>query len=390
MTGALDRRGRFMILSSAFVLTGAATVTLGLILPELREAWSMGAGRISWLFTAQFTGSAVGSILSTRRLDWSLLLGYGFMGVGLLLLAFAGSAFALIATTFVGLGLGGAIPATNLRIAYDHPENRGAALAKLNLIWGLGTTGFPLILAMAADRISLRLPVAWIGAASLLAVLPLLRIPVPSTPASLSASHGSSTDRGRGWTDFVSLIPFAAIFFCYVGTEATFGGWMVSLASEFESTGPTVALLIGSSFWAALLIGRGLAAPLLRNISENRLYWASLAVAGLGTGLLITVPRASVVWLAACLGGLGLASIFPLTVSLMTQHAERLGTDNTGWVFAAAGLGGASIPWLVGQITEFAGATRFGFAIPLLSLTLVAIFFYFLTRDRPGDRPLRP
>ena len=386
MTATLDRRGRFVLLSSAFVLTGAATVTLGPILPELQDAWSMGAGQISWLFTAQFLGSAIGSVLSTRRLDWSLPAGYLLMGAGLLMLALGGPESAIAAAFLVGFGLGSAIPATNLRIAYDDPENRGAALAKVNLVWGVGAAGLPLLLALVAGKISLRVPVAWIGVVSILVALPLLRTPVPPTPADRFKRGGAAGADSRpetgGRSDFISLLPFAAIFFLYVGTEATFGGWLVSLATEFETSAAKVALLIGSTFWAALLLGRGLAAPLLRRTTESRLYWICLGLAILGTTLVLLVPSISAVWIAAGIVGLGLAPLFPLSVSFMTQHAERLGTDNTGWIFAASGLGGASIPWLVGQIAELSSSTRFGFSTPLICLTLIALFFYFLIDEK--------
>ncbi len=391
MTGTLDRRGRFVLLSSAFVLTGAATVTLGPILPELQEAWSMGAGQISWLFAAQFIGSAFGSVLSTQRLDWSLPGGYALMGIGLLLLALGGPGLALAAASLVGLGLGSAIPATNLRIAYDDPENRGAALAKVNLIWGIGATGLPLLLALVAGRLSLRIPVAWIGAASLLVALPLLRVPVPPTPAGRSSrdpgpakdsADTATSPRPTGrHSDFIALLPFATVFFFYVGTEATFGGWLVSLAAELEAEASKVALLIGSTFWAALLIGRGLTASFLRRMTEHRLFALCLGLAVFGTALVLLIPELSVTWIAAGLVGFGLAPLFPLTVSFMTQRAERLRTDNTGWIFAASGLGGACVPWSVGQVAELWTSTRIGFSIPLICLTLVALIFYFLIEE---------
>jgi fucose permease len=69
------------------------------------------------------------------------------------------------------------------------------------------------------------------------------------------------------------------------------------------------------------------------------------------------------------LSGFGMAPIFPVVVA---AYADRAGASASGLVFSAAGLGGASVPWLVGFVSTASGSLRMG--LVTVSALIVAMF----------------
>src|SRR5205823_5406677 len=71
---------------------------------------------------------------------------------------------------------------------------------------------------------------------------------------------------GANWKSrYVPLL--GAVFFLYVGSEASFGGWIASYAKR-AIPGETSWILTPSFFWASLLFGRSIAPALLRRVPE--------------------------------------------------------------------------------------------------------------------------
>ena len=65
-------------------------------------------------------------------------------------------------------------------------------------------------------------------------------------------------------------------------------------------------------------------------------------MAARGTGLLIT---------GSVLAGLGLASIFPISVSLLPSWFGESANRASGAAFASGNTGGAILPWVVGAVS---------------------------------------
>ncbi len=364
-------------LYTGFLLTGVVTVLLGPLLPELSREWSLPVEKLAPLFVAQFLASAVGSLLSSYRQGLSLVVGYLLIAIGLSSLAMASWPLALAPVAAIGLGLGLAIPATNLRVAHAQPTRRGAALSSLNLVWGAGAVACPLLFAvrppgMSSDAVLLVLA----GAAGL--VLPCLAW--NARPAAAVAAPAASVPTRRRGGVLPGLVVIAAIMFLYVGIENTVGGWLVSLADEFQPARSATSLWIGSGFWAALLGGRVVAPLLLRRMSERMLYGGGLAVAGAGLLGFLTSGSQPGVALSAVAVGAGLAPLFPLTVSFLAELTASTRSRSTGWVFALAGTGGAVLPWLTARLAGGAERLGAGFVAPIAGLILLALLFGLLNR----------
>ncbi|MDE2979030.1 MAG: hypothetical protein OXU63_16140 [Acidobacteriota bacterium] len=360
-------------LYAGFLLTGVATVLLGPLLPELSREWSLPVDELAPLFVAQFLASALGSLLSSYRQGLSLVLGYLLIGVGLLSLAIAAWPLAVAAVAATGLGLGLAIPATNLRVAHSQPARRGAALSSLNLVWGAGAVACPLLFAVRPRGTSSDAVLVILAVAAGLVLVLLLRTPggaeARADLAGASAPSRSAAPAGQA----VALVAIAAILFLYVGIENAVGGWLVSLADQFQPARTAASLWIGSGFWAALLASRAIAPLLLRRISEPALYATGIALAGAGLfGLLAGRSQAQVA-VAAVAVGAGLAPLFPLTVSFLAELTAATRSRSTGWVFALAGTGGAALHWLTARIAGGADRLAAGFVAPMAGLALLAL-----------------
>ena len=371
----------FVPLAGGFVLNGVAAVLLGPLIPVMSPRWQVEPSEVAVLFLSQFVGSAVGSWLSSRNLRRSLLTGYALIAVGFLGLAFAGWPLAVMAGGLLGLGLGLTIPSTNLWLALTLGSRRGSGLAALNFVWGLGATLCPLIFALEGLGVE-TIPLLSALAVVALGVVGWLATELGSSPAAEDPQQVPKSDAAEGSMLRARALPLLAVLmFLYVGAETALGGWLVTLSEQLGDSPSMVSMLIGSGFWGAILMGRGLAILLLRKVEEAWLYRASLALALTGVVMVLAVPTRGGIATAALLAGLGLAPLFPLHVSFLTAATARDRARGTGWVFACAAVGGGTVPWLTAQLS---GETlRSGFVVPLLALMVMVAAFEGLGRRAP-------
>lgn len=369
---------------AAMILTGVMTALLGPMLPLLSARWTLTDARAGNLFTAQFAASIVGVGLSSviaRRWGYRACLALGVVleAAGAGLLARASWSLGLTAVCLYGTGLGLAIPIGNLWTAELNPERRAAALNLLNFSWGVGAVGCPF--AIAAFQFSHRIPLflyGMTGALVLMAVL-LSRISVDRTGVAQQNQGPSTGSKSvRAWSN--PLVPIlGALFFIYVGTEASLSGWVASYARRIDPSSQTLWALSPSFFWGMLLLGRALAPGMLRFMRETNLATAGLALASAATLLLISAHSLPAILVAASLAGFGLASVFPTNVALLSRWFGTTASPIASTMFALAGLGGAVLPWLVGIISTRFASLKLGLLVPLVG-TLVCLILYFANR----------
>ena len=350
-----------------FALIGITTVLLGPLLPTLAVHWGMRDLQSGYFFVAQYVGSTLGSLISTRALPR-----WGFTRVctgamlilcgGLEIFVLGSWQLGLAGVFFSGLGMALAIAASNLGVAQNNPGRAAAALSLLNFAWGIGAVACPFLIAAGLRYLPLTELVPALGVLPLLFALRFATLD-SSREARLPASP---------W----KLAPFlliTALACLYVGTENAVGGWIASYARDVALLSASAAAMAPSAFWGALLLGRGVAPGVLRSHSERTVYRLGLLTAVVGTTLVLTTHVVPLLLMGAAIVGLGLAALFPITVAVLSrdlgENSQRLG----GYFFAIGNLGGATIPFLVGAISTQAHSLRAGMALPLLSMTLMLI-----------------
>lgn len=363
---------------AAFVLTGTVTTLLGPLLPVLTARWSLDDARAGYFFTAQFAGSMAGvavsgALVSRYGFQVALAVGLAVMALGVGGLGLVSWPWAFVSVGCYGIGLGIAIPATNLFVAEASPNRRSAALNILNLAWGVGAVLAPPILAWFAARQRADAFIFGLAAALVAATVGIVLLASPIREAERSEVRPSSEPL-RWWRSPVFLV-FGALFFVYVGTENALAGWVAMYAQRLEAS--PAAASTPAFFWAALLAGRAVAPVSLRWLGETRLVLSGLLLAALGVVLLLSATTLPGVMLSTSVCGLGLATVFPTTIAQLSREFADANARAAAAAFALAGLGGATVPWLVGAWSTNVGSLRAGLMIPLIGcMVMIALHTY--------------
>jgi MFS transporter, FHS family, glucose/mannose:H+ symporter len=373
---------------AAFVPTGIVTVLLGPVLPALSARWWLSDAQAGQFFTAQFLASTVGVALSgalVPRLGYRIVmvLGLIFMAAGVGTLPLGSRVLGMASVACYGVGLGLTIPACNLLVAEVNPGKRAAAVSLLNFSWSVGAVACPFLLA-PFQRTGLITPFFyWLAGFVLLASATLARVSFPRP----SKRGGPAVERARPLIQMLrtpAANALGVLFFVYVGTENTMGGWLASYAKRLADSSGTLWVTAPSFFYGGLLAGRALAPVVLHRVPEVRLARASMVMALLGMVTLLASHSMAGVMISASVIGLGLAAMYPITISLLSgafgSGASRLGSV----MFMLAGFGAACMPWLVGITSTRMSSLKLGLAIPLVGSVLM-LGLYFRDWSRPAS-----
>jgi MFS transporter, FHS family, glucose/mannose:H+ symporter len=380
-----------VLLHLDFLVTGIVMTFLGPMLPILAARWSITDAKSGALIFVQFFNSMFGMLLSSilvQRLGYriTLIIGLLLMASGMILLASGPYLLGVVSVAILGFGYGITTPAGNLRTAELDPARSASALNVINAVWGIGAMSSPFLLAMAQRQRH----ATWFLYGTALALLVLLMVFlwarfVPDTRAPVA-----HTPRPRDglWTSRI-LAFVCVLFFVYVGTETSFGAWTATYAHRLSPTEKTFWAVVPSFYWGALLIGRAAAPIVLRFKRATSVAMGGLTIAMLGGTALVSARGIVGVIFGSILAGLGLASIFPISVSLLTRWFGDSARRASGPVFSSGNLGGAVVPWVVGVVSTHAGNLRLGFFVPLLGVVGMLAFYLISDASDAADASLQ-
>ncbi|HTS34799.1 MAG TPA: MFS transporter [Candidatus Solibacter sp.] len=362
----------------SFFPIGVVTVLLGPMLPTLSAQWSLNYSQAGALFTAQYLTSTAAVALSGLMVArW----GFRFAMKAGLLLASVAVALLLAGPMWLGVvsigaygaGLGFAVPAANLLVAEVNPGRRSAVLNVLNFCWSAGAVACPFLVAVAVKN-----RMAPVFLFLLAGFMLLVTIGIAVMPASIvepARATGAKKEKVPIDWKHASLPVLGALFFIYVGTENSFGGWVASYSKSLGNMTPTLSLMTPSFFYAALTFGRLLAPALLRMFDETFLVRAGLLVACSGTAGLMLSHALTAVLASACVAGFGLAGVYPIMIALLSREfgptAARVGSI----MFTLSNLGGGLLPWIVGVASNRFGTLKAGLAVPLIGTALMFVLY---------------
>jgi MFS transporter, FHS family, glucose/mannose:H+ symporter len=375
------------LLHLGVALTGAGTVLLGCILPQLSAQWHLRDKDSGLLLMVQFTASASGALLVRRNLWKTLACGFGLFGAGgagiFLLQQRSLPVFAVY-----GVGLGLAMTSNNMLAGRLHPNRMGAALAIQNFAWSAGAMACPILAAQFLHHAASGSAFGLLG----LLVIPFAFLPLLADRHDFAASmvFGPAP---AGIKESATIVYFALLAFLYVGIEASVGNWMSTYATRAIAWNFSDSSLALAVFWGALLLGRATTPAMLAFLTERLLYRVAVVTTIAGISLLLAAHNPRVLLAGSALTGVALAPLFPLTLSLFLGEIGR--SRNAGWTFATAGLGGAALSWLTGAVSSGTGSLRIGLMVPGAAalLMMVLITWRRTKQEGPGDlqeRVLQP
>ncbi len=379
-----SRRLKFLqaALFAGFVISGMIATILGPSLPTFIARWALDDTQAGLFFTTQFTGSLLGvlltsAILSTRGYRDALVLGFFLMAAGVTGLNSASQYIALLATALYGFGFGIAIPATNLCIAEISGARRAAALNLVNMAWGIGAIACPLLLlaGLRADRYTAVL----LSIAACALLLGIFFGSIKFAGLSSKSPRTATAEQKINPPNPIHVpVALALLFYLYIGTENAISGWAAEQAHRV-GTGNASAVM-PMFFWAGLLFGRAISALILTKVKEILLVISGLVISAVGTTSLLLATTRSQVILAVLLAGFGLASVYPIFISWLSkwygERARRLG----GVMFSMAAVGGATMPWMVGFVSQHANSLRVGLLVPLCGCAAMTMLVAVLRR----------
>ena len=357
----------------AFFPTGILTTLLGPMLPILITRWALNDTQAGNLFLVQFLSSLVGVQLSgilLSRLGFrpSFLLGLLLMAGGAATLLLGSVVLGMASVALYGLGLGLIVPTDNLLIAEISSTSRSGAVSLLNFFWGVGAVFCSLMVAWAAAHRALTF---FLGAVSLFLVLLAFAVRNLSFPPAETSKAGKPA-----WPELFAspaIWLFAAVFFLYPGAETAVGGWIGSYVSRLGPRGAEMSSLMPAFFWAALTLGRGLGPFFLSRVPEHLVLRAGFATGSAGIVLMLVSSALPGVIGGALITGLSYATLYPITVSRLSQRFGVAARSIGAVMFSLASIGPAVIPWMVGITSQTTGSLRAGLSLPLAATVILCL-----------------
>jgi fucose permease len=261
-----------------------------------------------------------------------------------------------------GLGIGIAIPACNLQVANANPDRRASALNVLNFVWTAGALAWaPFAAALSTRRFSFLVLGAFVALFTICLALARLQ--------SAGPAHEDTRSQSKSGPPVSVFLLTALLFFLYIGVESAWAGWATSYAQRMNAT-TRLWIFAPAFFWGALLLGRALAPFLLKRIPEDVLLIVDLAMVTAAGCFVLASSNMVLLFATLSVLGFALASVYPNLIARMSRDLEG-NTAATGYMFAAAGTGGAVLPWVVGAVSSRFGGIRAGLAVAIAASALM-------------------
>ncbi len=374
-----SKTGSMVLAFIAFIALGMPDGLLGVAWPSVRTSFLVPMDAVGLLLLASMIGYITSSFLSGPLI--------GRLGVGRVLAASCAlTGTALVGYTLVpvwwmvvvlgvaaGLGAGAIDSGLNAYVAAHYGEG---VMQGLHASYGIGVTIGPMIMTFALTTLqSWQLGYRAVGGLQLaLAVCFISTLPLWNQKGTIPGSQGRKrlTDyrtpltetlrRPRVWLS-------AMLFFVYTGAEVVVGTWAYTLMTESRGIQLSTAGVWVGGYWAAFTVGRMTAGLYAKRAGVNRMVLGSLVASLPGALLLWLNPAESANLIALAWIGFAIAPIF---ASMTSGTSRRVGvpyaTNTIGMQMAAASLGAAMIPSLVGILARRISLE----VVPLCLLVLLA------------------
>jgi MFS transporter, FHS family, glucose/mannose:H+ symporter len=363
------RRGMlFAGAAAGMFVFGIVMAILGTLfgLPEMRERLGIGLGQQGSVFLLLYVGIFAATLLAGPGID---AIGNKFILVASSLLVAAAMLGFIYAHSFaataapaalLGMGGGGLNISTNALVSDLYVEKRAAMLNVLGIFYGIGALCIPLLATVIAGHFTIgQLLVICAGLAALCAMtFVLMKFPAASEAQSFSWRHA------WGVVNYPGVLLVGMLLFCQSGNEASIAGWTSTYVGA-AGLGARVATMVLAVYWAALMLGRVMAAQLLLFARKTQLVMASAVGAVVGAGVLIGTQSVLMLTIGAIVLGLSYASVFPTVLGIAGDTYHKMAGTVFGLLFAIALLGGMTFPWVMGQIAVVT-EVRAGMVVPLL------------------------
>jgi MFS transporter, FHS family, glucose/mannose:H+ symporter len=365
-----NRKLVFFAACIGMLLFGISLITLGSIIPDLREKIGIDEAGSGTLFAILPFGILAGSLIFGPVCDRSgykplLFSSTVFIGCGFLALADVTSLFLLKIIIFLfGAGAGAINGATNAMVSDLSTKEKGANLSLLGVCFAVGALGMPLVLGLLKNIFSFEvilIAVAILTAATGVFYL-IIKFPPPKHAESIPAKEGLNLLRDG------MLILISFFLFFQSSFESLINNWTTTYLISEYSAEQNKALFALSLNVMGMAVMRIMIGSIFRKIKpEKILLWSwglilvALVILKTGTGL---NTAASGLFLL----GAGLAGGFPIMLGFVGDRFIKLSGTAFSLAFGIALCGNMLINYLMGLIARKYGIHH------LISITFVEFF----------------
>ncbi|CAN5829520.1 sugar MFS transporter [soil metagenome] len=337
--------------------------TLPNLLQDLNFSYSQGGGVLFGAYLgfvmATLLAGPLSDLLGNRLilLAAALFIALGTLGMG------TAATYPLLfgSMLVIGVGTGAIEVGCNALIVALHRQAQGRFLNLLATFHGVGAMIAPLYAAWLLTSASWHQVFLYSMPLTVLLALIFLVTAGPSTTQQARHSFDWATLRRTGFSP--TMLYFYLAIGLYVATELGIAAWLVEYLIKRKGIAQTTAAYYLSGFFAFIMVGRLVGSLFVERIG----YLRSVLLAAVGTLLCILsvlfAPPALAFLLP--LSGLFCSVIFPtMTAAVSRLHPQNTGTI-LGFLFTAAGVGGALGPAAIGVASDLLGI-QWGFGLTAL------------------------
>ena len=335
----------------AIFVYGMIASTLGTILPDLSERFSLTPKQNGNIAFAQAIGLvlaslAVGPLLDAEGKKVGLVLGLALISIALAALP-RSPGYKRILPLFFLLGIGGGIVITGANaLASDvSGAHRASVLNLVNLFFGLGGFVTPFISANLFGKNWVRLCYAIAG----FTVITLVFEIATKMPGPTGAHSFIAGDMGQVLGRPVILL-LGLLLFLYVSCEVGVWNWLPRhlIAQGIPESRALNILSLG--FALGLLGGRFLASTILLRVPAVTVTLVASIAMAITTFLMLKTRRPAVALILVGLAGLSMAPVFPTALAIVGNVSPRMTGTAIGFAITCGWAGLAVSSRVIGAI----------------------------------------
>ena len=371
-----DKKKQFFFSYGVFMINGMLALSIGSLLPYVREARGLDYAFSGMLVSLHSVGNLASSFMAGILPVFlgrkkSILLFESLFAIAFLLLIFGqGPAALVLAFLLTGLARGAASNFNNATINALAP-GQAWMVNGLHAMFSIGAFLFPLLLtaltAFGAEN--------WIYACYFMLAMGILAwmlyflIPVEDgaehvgkenreeAGAMAAEKKDGLSDKKKADYGFFKESLFwltTSILFFYLCAEQGVIGWLITYFKDSGLLSASLSQVMASVLWIMILAGRLTAAWLSTKVKKENL----LVIMGIGFVFfffILLFGRSTGVIVLGIMGfGYSMAGIYPTTVSF-TGHLNQRYSLSWSFTLTMASMGSILMPSIIGRIAESAG-----------------------------------
>ena len=377
----------FAAACTGMLLFGITLITLGSVVPGLKDKFLLSDMASGTLFSILPLGILTGSFLFGPLCDkygYKLLLMFSCFSVcaGFIGIAHAPSLTLLRVSVYLfGLGGGALNGATSAVMSDISDQHKAANLSILGVFFGIGALGMPSVLGALEGHFSFESILTAVGIITLLAgiYIAVIRFPPPKQ------AQGFPIAKSLRLVKDEVLVLIAFFLFCQSSFEAIINNWTTTFLVKQILVTQSHALYALSLFVAGMTAMRLLTGTLFRKVTIRNLLFISLILLMAGC-LLLKWGNSFAVAVAGLISlGAGLAGGFPIMLGMVGNRYRELSGTAFSFVLVIALVGNVLVNYWMGIVVYNYGV-RYLVHVAMLEVLVMTILSLLIFRKLKPDQ----